>query len=244
MPEAPYDGAYYDTRVQGSLPSARIVVPALLKLLQPASVLDVGCGRGAWLKAFLENGVPDVRGVDGDYVERDKLLFPVERFTPLDLHHPERLQGRYDLALCLEVAEHLPGSVAPALVEALTERAPVVFFSAAVPGQTGVDHVNEQWPDYWDALFARRSYRMLDVLRPELYADERVEWWYRQNAVLYASGEGLARWPSLAAAAVQPAGPRLEWVHRNVLEWTLQRYTGARYLARELVRAVIRRIGA
>ncbi len=242
MPEPTYDGAYFDTQVQGALRSARAVVPVVLELMQPASVLDVGCGRGAWLRAFSESGVKEVRGVDGDYVERDKLLVPADRFMPLDLRRPERLEGRYDLAVCLEVAEHLPGPVAPRLVDALTGRAPVVLFSAAVPGQTGGDHLNEQWPTYWDGLFAQRSYRVLDLLRPRLYADARVEWWYRQNAVLYASAEGLARWPNLAAAAALPAGPRLEWVHADILTWTLQRYASTRYLARQLLQAVVRRL--
>ncbi len=240
MPEPTYDSAYFDTQVQGALRSARAVVPVLLELMQPASVLDVGCGRGAWLRAFSECGVKEARGVDGDYIERDKLLVPPDHFTPLDLHHPQRLSGRYDLSVCLEVAEHLPSSVAPRLVEALTGRAPVVLFSAAVPGQTGADHLNEQWPAYWDGLFAQRSYRLLDVLRPRLYGDARIDWWYRQNAVLYASAEGLARWPRLATAAAA-AGPRLEWVHADILTWTLQRYASTRYLARELLRAVARR---
>jgi SAM-dependent methyltransferase len=234
----PYDGAYFDGQVGGALRSARHVVRAVLALVQPASVLDVGCGRGAWLKAFHEAGVADVRGADGDYQERAKLLIDPERFTPLDLRHPERLTGRFDLVTCLEVAEHLPPDVAPALVAALTERAPVVLFSAAVPGQTGTNHVNEQWPEYWDALFAARQYRALDLLRPRLYGDAEVEWWYRQNLVLYASAEGLARWPALAAAASAPAAPRLEWVHVDILRWTLQRYTGTRFLARELLRAL------
>lgn len=115
-----YDAAFFDAQVEGALCSARAVVPVLLELLQPASVLDVGCGRGAWLKALQEHGVPDTRGVDGDYVDRTRLLIDPRQFTPIDLRDPARLSGRYDLALCLEVGEHLPSSVAGPLVAAPT----------------------------------------------------------------------------------------------------------------------------
>ncbi len=241
MSDLPYDARYFDAQVEGALRSARALVPILLELVEPASVVDVGCGRGAWLCAFQECGVSEVRGVDGAYVEREKLLVAPERFTAADLRRPEQLTGRYDLALCLEVAEHLPASVAPELVAALTRLSPVVVFSAAIPGQSGTEHVNEQWPEYWDGLFAERSYRLVDVIRPRVYGDSRIEWWYRQNMVLYASAEGLAKWPRLAGAG-DGGVPRLEWVHVDILRRALQAYASPRYLARALARQVIRAV--
>ena len=140
-----YNNAFFDAHVEGSLPLARVVSEVLLKLILPRTVVDVGCGRGAWLKAFEEqvNGL-EVTGIDGDYVDWSKLLIDNERFVTADLSRLVRIDGRYDLALCLEVAEHLPTRSASGLVAALTSCAPLVLFSAAIPGQGGTHHVNER----------------------------------------------------------------------------------------------------
>jgi hypothetical protein len=66
---------------------------------------------------------------------------------------PARLSGVFDIALCLEVAEHVPAHLAPRLVAFLTSLSPVVVFSAATPGQGGQSHINEQPPSYWSRLF-------------------------------------------------------------------------------------------
>jgi hypothetical protein len=69
-------------------------------------------------------------------------------------------------------------------VENLCGISDLVFFSAAIPGQGGTHHVNERWLSYWEDLFAARGYRVFDALRNTNWHDQRVEWWYRQNAVL------------------------------------------------------------
>src|SRR5687768_14441955 len=46
--------------------SARAMVPFVVQTLAPKSVIDVGCGTGTWLATFLEHGMTDVFGVDGD----------------------------------------------------------------------------------------------------------------------------------------------------------------------------------
>jgi SAM-dependent methyltransferase len=183
----PYNKAFYDRVSDRSLTSARTVVPLLLEMLPIKSVVDFGCGRGAWLKACLENGVETVLGLDGDYVDRDKLLIEPAKFRAVDLHQPIRLGQRFDMAVCLEVAEHLPARSARALVESLASVAPVVLFSAALPGQVGTSHINGQWPIYWEKLFAERGMRKYDVLRPMIWSDSSIEWWYRQNIYIYAT---------------------------------------------------------
>src|SRR5204862_3532668 len=141
-----------------SLRSARAVVPLVMELVRPASVLDVGCGLGTWLAAFAEAGVADFLGMDGDYVDRAKLKIPAERFRAADLTNPPSPGRTFDLAVCLEVAEHLPEKASPRLVELLATAAPVVLFSAALPGQGGTRHINEQWPAFWQRLFAARGF--------------------------------------------------------------------------------------
>ena len=115
----------------------------------------------------------------------------------MDLSRPFKINGRYDLAICLEVAEHIPDEHSRDLVDALCAAAPVVLFSAAVPGQGGTGHINERWPEYWRERFEARGYRICDVIRPRIREDRRVVWWYRQNIVIYASEAGLAAHPAL-----------------------------------------------
>jgi 2-polyprenyl-3-methyl-5-hydroxy-6-metoxy-1,4-benzoquinol methylase len=72
--DSPYDNKFFDGQREFALRSARIVVPVLLKIIKPASVVDVGCGHGAWLRAFQENGVKVIKGLDGSYIDQSQLL--------------------------------------------------------------------------------------------------------------------------------------------------------------------------
>src|SRR5262249_55540494 len=107
----------------------------------------------------------------------------------VDLQRPVRLDDRFDLALCLEVAEHLPAKSARALVESLAAAAPVVLFSAALPGQGGTHHVNEQWPLYWERLFAENGMQKRDVLRPLIWRNRSISDCYRQNIYLFKESD-------------------------------------------------------
>jgi SAM-dependent methyltransferase len=188
----PYDAAFYADQADGSLRSARAIVPLVMELVKPASVLDVGCGLGTWLAAFGEVGVCDVLGMDGDYVDRAKLKIPADRFRPADLSSPANPGRTFDLAVCLEVAEHLPEKSSQKLVELLTTAAPAVLFSAAIPKQGGTTHINEQWPAFWQQQFAARGFIRLDAIRPKVWRDKRVEWWYQQNVFLFVRESLLA----------------------------------------------------
>ena len=216
-PPVAYGDAFFDSQQEGALQSARIVLPLVKHLLRPTSVIDVGCGRGAWLRAFQELGVSTICGLDGEYVDRAKLLIPPECFTCTDLSKPFNVEGHYDLGICLEVAEHLPEEMASILVRNLVDAAPAVLFSAAAPGQGGTHHINEQMPAYWRALFRRHGYVLLDAIRPAILTDARIEWWYRQNTVLYVSEDLLRERPSLAAYGVPEDGLDVQWLYGHML---------------------------
>src|SRR5262245_58346440 len=109
---SPYDSAFYRYQREGALASARTMLPLLYAALPIASVLDVGCGAGAWLAAHREAGTGDVAGVDGDYVDRALLLFDAAQFKVTDVSQPFDLGRKFSLVQCLEVAEHLPASAA------------------------------------------------------------------------------------------------------------------------------------
>ena len=162
----------------------REVVPIIMNLVKPGSVLDVGSGIGTWLKAFEEAGVQNYCGLDGDYVDRSQLKIPTEKFIPIDLGKSWSLHKKFDLVISLEVAEHLPESSADTFVDSLTSHGDVILFSAAIPGQGGQRHINEQWPEYWQKKFARHGFYFHDIVRPMIWNNENVNWWYRQNIFL------------------------------------------------------------
>jgi hypothetical protein len=156
----------------------------------------------------MELGVTDVVGVDGGYVDREKLAIPAGAFRVADLSREWAIGRRFDLAQSLEVAEHLPESAARPAVEQLCGLSDVVLFSAARPGQGGEMHVNEQEPEYWAALFGQNGFAMFDWLRPALARDRRVEPWYRYNSFLYANEAGQERLSAAALSTRVPPGTR------------------------------------
>ena len=162
------------------------------ELIQPLSVVDVGCGPGVFLSEFSAQGVEDVQGVDGEPASRVFLL-GAECFTIADIAQPLDLGRRFDLAVCLEVGEHLPLSAGSTLVASLVDLAPVVVFSAAFPGQGGQNHINEQWPWWWQRLFMNHHYVCLDILRGRLFGESEVVDCYRTNPLVFAELEAAER---------------------------------------------------
>jgi SAM-dependent methyltransferase len=191
---SPYSSSFYSSFAGGSRSSADAVLPVLNGWMKAptSSVLDVGCGIGTWLAAWQALDVTDVRGVDGDYVNRSALLIDESQFLAHDLTTPLDLGRTFDVAQCLEVAEHLPHESSQTLVDSLCRHADVVLFSAAAPSQPGNHHINCQWPSYWVERFALRGYRAFDAFRPQLWEDERVDYWYRQNCWLFVAEGAVA----------------------------------------------------
>ena len=201
---AAYDARFYDTIRDGTRRSAGELVPLLcddLNLKAGDRLIDVGCGEGWWAETFSEMGGLDVIGVDGNYVESSPLG---DRFMPHDLRDPlpDHLRGRFDVAVSLEVAEHLPESRAASFVEDLTSLADVVVFSAAIPGQGGTGHINEQWPSYWVHLFARCDFIVSGALRFSIWDNTAIENWYRQNLLVAVHVDREQWYPDLFESPV------------------------------------------
>jgi SAM-dependent methyltransferase len=183
--ERVYTAKFY-RELESTRESAAQILPIVLELVKPASIVDVGCGIGDWLAVAAERGVQDFLGIDGSWVKQTQLVIPKEKFTEHDLTTPLNLDRRFDLALSLEVAEHLPAAATRIFVESLCRSADVILFSAAIPGQGGRHHVNEQWPDYWADLFQEFGYGCYDCLRPRIWNDPRIAWYYAQNCLIFA----------------------------------------------------------
>lgn len=216
-----YDTLFFDYINEGSGRSAARVVPLLEQMAAPRSVLDVGCGAGAWLQAWSGRAQGDLIGVDGDYVDTARLLIPQAHFQKHDLSRPFRLGRRFDLVYSFEVAEHIDAAGADTFVDSLAEHGDLIAFSAATPGQGGEFHVNEQPYDYWRAKFRARGYRCFDAVRPLVAKDASIEPWYRYNILVFANAEGEQRLSPSTRATLIDDGVRTPDV--SPLRWRLRR---------------------
>ena len=190
-----YDRLFYEYQREGSLRSALALLPLVLDAFPVRSVLDIGCGAGAWLAAYEQLGVFDIVGVDGDYVDRSVLMVEPSRFRSSNITHHFDLGRRFDLVQCLEVAEHVPQDKSDLLVDNIVRHSSMVLFSAAVPGQGGEDHINEQPYSFWRDRFAARGYRLFDFVRPQVKRCLEIEPWYRYNVMLFVDDTRVASLP-------------------------------------------------
>jgi hypothetical protein len=197
--------------------SARIILPLLFGMIgTPRSMVDLGGGVGTWAKVAKELGVSRVTCVDDPSNRFADLVIDKDEFVGCDLGDgmPEPIKS--DLAISLEVAEHLPQCMGPALVRFLTSSAPIVLFSAAIPGQPGHRHINDQPPSYWRALFFAEGYEEWDVVRPKIIANTAIPYWYRQNILLFAAPE-LKEVLREKAAPYAGIPPGFALVHESIL---------------------------
>ncbi|QIO20961.1 methyltransferase domain-containing protein [Haloarcula sp. JP-L23] len=160
---------------------AHAVADVLYEEYEPDSVIDFGCGLGRYLTGFQAHGAT-VHGVEGCSQARDHAEIPADALTIHDLREPLELEDRYDLALCIETAEHIPSRFADTLVETVTAAAPRVVFTAAPPGHRGTHHVNEAPREYWIEKFQSNGFsyaaaetdRLQESIRSEIDAAEWV----------------------------------------------------------------------
>jgi len=181
-----YDQKFIQYAATSSRYGASKVIPVVLAALDVQSVLDVGCAGGGWLREWQQAGVPDVFGVDGAYVDPADLEIERGRFMSVDLARPFDLGKTFDLVQSLEVAEHIDETASGVFVSNLVKHAGrFILFSAAVPGQGGEHHVNEQPYDYWRERFAESGFAAYDFVRPRIAADNGISFWYRYNTILF-----------------------------------------------------------
>jgi len=172
--------------------SALEIVPILMDKFNPKSVIDIGCGIGNFLKIFSQYGVNEILGIDGDWVDKELLIqnIPEEKFKKIDLNTEFKsfvkdYSYKYDLLISLEVAEHLAPATAQDFISCLCGLSDNIIFSAAIPFQGGENHVNEQWPSYWIELFKSNGFVCNNFMRPLIWNNTNIHWWYRQNMLYF-----------------------------------------------------------
>ena len=197
MNEKEYNSKFYsDFHTEPFVYSAKRILKITLEELPPIkSAVDVGCGVGIWLQILRRNHRTEkTKGIDGKWVDRKYLAVPDEDFIEADLSKtfPE-LEERFDLAISIEVAEHLPPDRAEDFIKYLTSLSDFVLFSAAIPFQGGTNHFNEQWQDYWADLFEKKDFIPFDIIRSKVWNDERVKNYLKQNTIFYVKKSEIHR---------------------------------------------------
>jgi SAM-dependent methyltransferase len=196
-----YTRSFFEGHENGALLSAKKVIPLINEIVRPKSVIDVGCGVGNWLKVWQEDvGIENIRGIEGPYLSPALLQIPAKYVHFQDLKQAFEIEDRFDLAMSLEVAEHLPPGSAEHFVRSLTKLSDVILFSAAIVGQEGTYHVNEQPPEYWAEIFSKYGYVAVDYIRDKIWNDNEIEWWYQQNLLIYVKQSALDNYPELLAS--------------------------------------------
>ena len=181
-----YGGNFHLTRDADTQYAAHRILSILYQEFSNLDrVVDVGCGVGTFLNAALACGAHTVKGIDGDWVNPGHLVIQQSNFEALDISTHPVINEKFDLAINLEVAEHLPKENAAAFIHWLVALAPVILFSAAIPGQGGIGHKNEAWPSYWVSIFRQEGYEPLDIVRSKIWDDHEIYFWYRQNIFVF-----------------------------------------------------------
>jgi len=238
-----YDHDFYRRQSGQSVRAAQLILPHVVRAVgAPRSVLDIGCGVGTWLHA-LRDQIPDIDilGIDHPDVPQDLLMISRDEFVGMDLRTEFDLGSKFDLAISVEVAEHIDSRYASVFIDNLTRHSDTILFSAAVPGQGGNDHVNERWPSYWINLFAQEGFLCADIIRPEIWGNVEIPYWYRQNIMLFTRAR-------LTLSGDHRSFEGADLVHPELLARPFRvqighRKIGGRRALHELKKAVLRRLG-
>jgi len=185
-----YEESYFSRRKNLSYSSALKILGLVKDFYSFSSAVDFGCGTGTWLKACMELECQTIQGFDG-FADPSSLCISSECFSKKLLGENIDLKKSYDLAICLEAAEHEKEKFSNLIVENLTKASKVILFSAALPGQGGTNHINEQPPEFWQKKFEDHRYTQFDIIRPIIWDDPAVAWWYKQNIFLYVHEESI-----------------------------------------------------
>jgi hypothetical protein len=195
--------------------SAALVLDCLIQYFEKVqTVMDLGCGMGAWSKAMFERGFEEITLVDHPSLPRNKLLIHAkERFNAVDLDVSLPGPGNFDMIMCIEVLEHFKEKRALEILDFICCSTSLVLFSAAIPGQFGEGHINCQRHGYWHAQFERRGFAFYDGFKPNLLSNDSINYWIRQNLFIYFKPSQAWRFTGLSNTTTS----EFELVHQSIL---------------------------
>jgi hypothetical protein len=174
------------------------------------SVAEFGCATADWLRATRKFGATTIHGYDIPELTLEQRLLTEEEFTAADLGKDIALERRFDLAISTEVGEHVPVEAAATFVRNITRASDWVLYGAAPPFQGGMNHINENWVEFWARLFAAEGYLCYDILRPHFWHDPNVAFYYRQNTLLYVKA---TKDQALTEARYLPTARPMSMIH-------------------------------
>lgn len=182
-----YNQKFFTNTIKFESASAKAFVSLLIKHFAPKSVVDIGCGAGIYLAEFKAKGIASL-GFDGAPAAIANSALGDE-IKLHDLCQPLKLNRRFDLCLCLEVAEHLEPICAPTLIDTLTSLSDTIIFTAATPGQgtKSIGHINEQPSAYWLKLFTQKKFKLNKKLTAKIKQEMReakIIWWLTKNLMI------------------------------------------------------------
>ena len=236
-----YDHNFYRNMHQETQTAAKDVLSILFRAIAIRSVIDIGCGVGTWLNSAQKLGVETILGIEGNWLERDSAVVDKRFIRTQDLENKIQVESKFDLAITLEVAEHLSETRADSFIDDLCALSDLILFSAAIPNQGGIHHVNEQWQSYWAQRFKQRGYRVYDIVRWNIWSRSDIPTWYRQNTIVYCRAD------STADKAMQSVSPpcadvhQLDVMHPDIFARRVRKRWRAKDKLRDLVKGFLGR---
>lgn len=214
-----YDKKYYKKHEDGSFQSAKCIIGYINTFYNFKSAVDFGCGMGTWCNVMESFNKEDYLGIDQHDYSSEYMLISQEKYLKYDLCYPLSLSRKYDIAISVEVAEHIDSKYAGIFIGNLCRHSDVILFSAALPNQGGTGHINEQPCSYWKQIFERFKYRAIDCIRPVFWNNKTIEVWYRNNSILYINEQIYNEFIKLIPTQIHP----LDIVHPEMLERILKK---------------------
>jgi len=191
------------------------------------SVVEFGCGLATWLRVAREVGATEIHGYDTSDLPLSARGLTSAEFSSADLGKFIKLERKFDLAVCLELAQQLPARAGSTLVKTLCAASDWVLFSAAMPCQGGTGNQNENWMEYWARHFSENGFKCYDILREKFWYDAQIPFYLRQNACLYVRQDADQE---LSLHRLEPVVSPLSQIHPELylklLHWLANRRKG------------------
>lgn len=155
-----YTEEYFKQIIEEEEGQADRLASYLISTYQPKSVVDFGCANGLYLEPFYNTGNIHVLGLD--YSAEAVKMAKIPNIVLTDLRQPYNTVSKFDLALCIEVLEHIEEEYADIVVENIINSSDIVIISPATIGQGGVGHVNLQYKKYWKEKFEKEGFQYME----------------------------------------------------------------------------------